>query len=1069
MASSWLSNRQQRQSAPARTSRLRHLRLRPQIELLETRVVPSFAFAGHFAVGLSPYSVAVADFNGDGKPDLAVANENSNSVSVLLGNGDGTFQTAKNFAVDTDPRQMGVADVNRDGKLDVITSNGQSNTISVLLGNGNGTFKAAKNFATGGYSNKMAVGDVNGDGKPDVVTADEAASGTVSVLLGNGNGSFRAAQNFAAGANPFGVALADFNGDGKLDLVLANNTGSSVSVLLGNGNGSFQAPQNFATALVPDSVAVADLNGDGKLDIVTANYGSPNVSVLLGNGDGMFQAAHNWAIASPSTAVAVADVNGDGKPDIIAANGTYSGHPQPYTTVSVLLGNGDGSFTAAQSFAVGKGPQSVAVGDVNGDGRPDIVTADFGDGTVSVLLNTAAPPATGTFSPGATVAASGRYAYVPTVADVNGDGKPDLIEANYPANVVSVFLGNGDGTFQAAVNTPAGPGPDQVTVADVNGDGIPDLALTYYGANEVAVLLGNGDGTFKPAAQILATGNDPRGVQVADLNGDGKPDLVVASFSYTGVQVFLGNGNGTFQAAQNLSVASYPTGVTVADVNGDGKPDLLSANWDYHPGSYGVSVLLGNGNGTFKAPQTISLSTMPFSVDVADLNGDGKPDLVVGTFSGSSYHYSGGVVVLLGNGNGTFAAGLNMSLGVETFLESVADVNGDGKPDLVTETFKNSVSVYLGNGDGTFAAALNTAVSDTGYGVAVGDLNGDGRPDFVLPDYSTPTFTVLLGDRNAATHFQVTVPSKATAGVYIPVTVNALTAGNQQDDLYAGTVTLTSSDGKFVSPAPYTFTLADGGSHTFFVALKTAGSQTITATDTNTSSITGKATVKVVAAAATHFKVSAPTSAKAGTPFTITVTALDAYGNRATSYRGTVDFTSSDGAASLPSDYKFVAADKGKHTFSVTLNTTGSQTVTATDTTIGSIKGKATVTVNAAAPPPSRAATPSGGQGAAPAGAAPTAKTLAADVSPMVAALARSEGVLSAALAGPAWPGETALPLAWPDDSRTPLGMAIVPSAGIVTPFDEYAAHRRAIDDAFADPEGELFVDGPNKSTPGEK
>jgi hypothetical protein len=347
--------------------------------------------------------------------------------------------------------------------------------------------------------------------------------------------------------------------------------------------------------------------------------------------------------------------------------------------------------------------------------------------------------------------------------------------------------------------------------------------------------------------------------------------------------------------------------------------------------------------------------------------------------------------------------------------------------------------------------------------VTVADLNGDGRPDLVVTDYSRSspfTYTVLLGDRNAATHFQVIAPATTTAGGYIPITVNALTAGNQQDDLYTGTVTLTSSDGKFVSPAPYTFTLADGGSHTFFVALKTAGNQTITATDTNTSSITGQATVKVVAAAATHFKVSAPTSVKAGTAFTITVTALDAYGNKATSYRGTVDFSSTDGSASLPGDYTFVAADKGKHTFSVTLNTTGSQTITATDTANGSITGKAKTTVTAAAPPPSRAATASGGTAAAPAGVADTPNLFAMDIAPAVAALALSEDVLSSALAGPAWADGIALPLARPDDFGAALGMAVVPSGGIIAQFEEYPARRRDIDYAFADPDGDLFGDG---------
>jgi uncharacterized protein (UPF0548 family) len=1021
-------------------------------------VVPSFAFAGHFAVGLAPYSVAVGDFNGDGKPDLAVANDGSNSVSVLLGNGDGTFKAAKNFAVDTDPRQVVVADVNRDGKLDLITSNAMSNSISVLLGNGNGTFQAAQNLASGGFSTSLAVGDVNGDGKPDVITADEGASGMVSVLLGNGNGTFQSAQTFATGGYAFGVAVADVNGDGHPDLVVADFlVYGRVSVLLGNGDGTFEAAQDFATGPNPKSVAVADLNGDGKLDIVTTSDGSPNVSVLLGNGNGTFQTAQNWAVASPAHSVAVADVNGDGKPDLVVGN--------PFSnTVSVLLGNGDGSFTAAQAFAAGIEPLSVAVADLNGDGRPDIATVDGTDGTVSVLLNTAAPPGTGTFSLGGTVAAtSGKYGgYFPTIADVNGDGKPDLIEEVFSANVVSVFLGNGDGTFQAALNTPVGPGPFHLAVADVNGDGVPDLAVNYYGANEVAVLQGNGDGTFKPATQILPTGNDPQTPVVADVNGDGKPDLIVPSFSSTGVQVFLGNGNGTFQAAQNLSVgSSNPVRVAVADVNGDGKPDIISTNAAYTPSSYGVSVFLGNGNGTFQAPQTISLTAKPYNVDVGDVSGDGKPDLVVGTSSGSSYpNYSGGVVVLLGNGNGTFATGLNMNLGLENFYQTLADVNGDGKLDLVTASFtKDIASVYLGNGDGTFASPLNTVVPQT-YNVRVADLNGDGRPDLVVTNYSSPTYTILLGDRNAATHFQVIAPATTTAGGYIPVTVNALTAGNQQDDLYSGTVTLTSSDGKFVSTAPYTFTLADGGSHTFFVALKTAGNQTITATDTNTSSITGKATVKVVAAAATHFKITAPTSATAGTAFTITVIAQDAYGNRATSYRGTVHFTSTDGSASLPADYTFVAANNGKHTFSVTLKTTGSQTIIATDTKIGSITGKAKITVNAAAPPPSRAATASGGSGPAPDGAADTANTLAADVAPVVSALARSEGVFSAGFAGPAWVGGPALTLARPHDFGAPLGVAVVPPAGTVALVEEYPTRRRNIDRAFAELDSDPFGDG---------
>jgi hypothetical protein len=915
------------------------------------RALPSFAFGGSFATGLSPYSIVVADFNGDGKPDLAVANDGSNSVSVLLGNGDGTFGAAANFAVNTDPRQVAVADFNGDGKLDLVTCDGFSNSVSLLLGNGNGTFKPAVNFASGGYSNTMAVGDVNGDGKPDVVAVGETASSAVSVLLGNGNGTFKAPQTVGTGSYLFGAALADVNGDGKPDVIVGDaiNTNAAVRVFLGNGNGTFQAPQAFATAVSPVAVAAADLNGDGKIDLVTANNGASAVSVLVGNGDGTFKAAVNFAVPTTSYSVAVADLNGDGKPDIVVGHsGSYSA---PDNTVSVLLGKGDGTFTPAQDFTTGVQPVA-AVADVNRDGRPDIVTADFGSDTVSVLLNTWAPPGAGTFTQGQVINLGTKYASGPAIADVNGDGKPDLIEPNYIENTLSVFLGNGDGTFQASITFPApGPGPSTPTVADLNGDGKLDLVVINYGANSVSILLGNGNGTFQPAVQTFSTPNDPVVVRVADVNGDGKPDLVEANFTASGVSIFLGNGNGTFQAPVNIAVGNYADTVEVADVNGDGKPDLVTANFRY-PNTGSLSVLLGNGNGTFQAPQNIPLSANPTFLSVLDVNGDGKPDLVAGTYSGTYPNFVGQVIVLLGNGNGTFAAGPSFTLGTNHFLESMADMNGDGKPDLVVETYLSAgsnVNVLLGNGDGTFAAPLNTPVGQAFYFLDVADLNGDGRPDVITANYPSITLTVLLQDHNAATHLSVSAPAATVAGNYFPVTITALTAGNQEDALYRGTIALTSSDPKFIPPPPYTFTLADGGTHTFFVDLTKAGSRTITATDTGTSSITGTATVSVKAAAASHFGVIGPASAKIGTPFNVTVYALDRFGNVANGYHGTVHFTSTDAAAVLPANYTFQSSDKGIHTFSVTLNTAGTQTITVTDTVASTITGKLKVGVSAAA------------------------------------------------------------------------------------------------------------------------
>ena len=270
-----------------------------------------------FGAGTNPSALAVGDFNGDGKLDLAVANEGSGNVSILLGNGNGTFQAAVDYGAGSNPSSVAVGDFRGDGKLDLVVANDGSNNVSILLGNGDGTFQAAVNYGAGSTLFAVAVGDFNGDGKLDLAVAD-AVSDYVSVLLGNGDGTFKTAVQYVAGLEPIAVAVADFNGDGKLDLAVANDEGNSVSILLGKGNGTFQAAVNYGTG-TPGSVAVGDFNGDGKLDlVVVGGVNSDNVSVvalLLGNGDGTFQAAVNYGTGA-DTSVAVGDFNGDGRLDL---------------------------------------------------------------------------------------------------------------------------------------------------------------------------------------------------------------------------------------------------------------------------------------------------------------------------------------------------------------------------------------------------------------------------------------------------------------------------------------------------------------------------------------------------------------------------------------------------------------------------------------------------------------------------------------------------------------------------------------------------------------------------------
>ncbi|HYE15855.1 MAG TPA: FG-GAP-like repeat-containing protein, partial [Pyrinomonadaceae bacterium] len=392
----------------------------------------TFGAAVNFTTGNVPFSVVAADLDGDGKTDLATA-DRPNSVSVLLNGcastcGGAGFAPASNFDVGDGPLSVAVGDFNRDGRADLATANNGSDDVSVLLGNGAGGFATATNFGVGAGLTSVAVGDFNGDGKPDLATANYG-SYKVSVLIGNGDGTFGPKADYGVGAAPRSVAVGDFNRDGRADLATANELSDNVSVLLGNGAGGFATATNFDVGVIPTSVAVGDFNRDGKPDIASANLESDNVSVLLGDGAGGFGPKADFVVGVSPLSVTVGDFNRDGKPDLATANPSSA-------DVSVLLGNGAGGFATATSFVVGDAPQSVTVGDFNNDGNPDLASANHYANNVSVLLGDGA----GGFATKTDFAAGGGPASV-AVGDFNRDGKTDITSANQ-GNSVSVLLNN---------------------------------------------------------------------------------------------------------------------------------------------------------------------------------------------------------------------------------------------------------------------------------------------------------------------------------------------------------------------------------------------------------------------------------------------------------------------------------------------------------------------------------------------------------------------------------------------------------------------------------------------------
>lgn len=329
-----------------------------------------FAAARKWWASINPIALVTGDFNRDGNLDIATANNDASSASVLGGKGDGTFPIEKNFGTGAFPRGIATGDFDRDGNLDLAVVNQQGNNVSILLGGGNFTFGAAANYGVSTNPEAVAVGDFNRDGNVDLVIADS----TLSLLLGTGAGAFKSGGSLGTSASS--VVVADVNGDGLDDIV-----SGPANIWLGDGHGGFKLLKSYGAGVSPQGIAVGDLNGDGKPDIVVTNSGSNDVSVLLGQGGGIFKPmSQEYPAGNGPEAVAIGDINGDGKPDLAVADVDAS-------SMAVLVGNGNGSFQSPSTYATDQAPYAVVIGDFNNDGKPDIATANAEDSTVSGFIN----------------------------------------------------------------------------------------------------------------------------------------------------------------------------------------------------------------------------------------------------------------------------------------------------------------------------------------------------------------------------------------------------------------------------------------------------------------------------------------------------------------------------------------------------------------------------------------------------------------------------------------------------------------------------------------------------------
>ncbi len=443
------------------------------------------------AIGPGIYALAAGDFNGDGIADLAVASPDDDTITILLGKGDGTFAqpAGSPVAVGSAPVALVAGDFNSDGRLDLAVVNSGDGTVSILLGNGDGTYAEAtpSPVTVGAQPRSIAIEDLNRDGIADLAVAN-GADDTVTILLGKGDGTFRQAAGspVAAGLAPFSVAAEDFNGDAIPDLAVANGRADTLTILLGNGDGSFtQAPASPITpGFAPTFVTSGDFNGDGNADLAVVNNGNSTVTILLGNGDGTFAQASGSPLKvgkSPYSAVA-ADFDGDGIADLSVANACGNGptcSASSYQgTVTILQGNGDGTFTPAAGSPVpaGNWPISIVAADFNSDGIPDLAVANYSSGTLSVLLTGVTETATAA-APGISPSGAGTH----------------LVEAIYSGD--TMYAGSTSAT--TAVNVE--PAMPTVTVT-------PDAAsITTAQALSVTITITGGSGDPMPTGSVTLT------------------------------------------------------------------------------------------------------------------------------------------------------------------------------------------------------------------------------------------------------------------------------------------------------------------------------------------------------------------------------------------------------------------------------------------------------------------------------------------------------------------------------------------------------------------------------------
>ena len=728
--------------------------------------------------GSGATSIVAADFNNDGRTDLAVTDQNLDEVSILLGNGDGTFRSSTIALPGAGPYAIAAGDFTGNGQIDLAVADRNSSSVTILLGNGDGTFTVGQTVALVNPADptnpepylgldSIVAGYFDKSGHLDLAVAEPYID-AVTVLLGNGNGTFTQVSTIPFGSGfPdqfLSLVAGDFRNNGFTDLAVASsNFSDTVDVLLANNDGSFQlgAAISLGFGAYPVAIVAGDFTNNGILDLATADSnggGTDDYSVCMGNGDGTFQPATSYTLGGSggySAAITTGDFTGNGRTDLVI------GRTSP-DSVQMVLNNGDGTFASPSALDLSS-PATPLVADVSGDGTDDVLVVDgFGDildrRGIAGQPNTFELPAV--INPGFP---SRGIAWVP-----NTLAGPLLASVDAQDDAVSLYAYR-NGNFVRVGSLTTGRLPEQIVAADLTGDGYDDLVVRNAGDGSLSVFFNNGQGspwtrftTFQNS-WTLSVGLGVSDVEAIDTSGDGHLDLVVANQVTGQVSVLFNQGDGSFAA-----LVSYRAGSGLSEIDPGGTPEVTSLEATagvaggpltpggptdlvtIDPGSNTLDVLAGLGGGSFANPVAIQTQSPAQVFRMGDFTGNGIDDLAVLTAYGLS--------IYLGNGKGGFLPPSELNVGFEPSGLTVADVNHDGSLDLLVGNSNGDVVVLAGRGDGTFQAAVRASEPPVEL---TADLTGNGTKEIITSDQR---YDQVLVDDGAGT----TVLADAEVGLVDP-------------------------------------------------------------------------------------------------------------------------------------------------------------------------------------------------------------------------------------------------------------------------------------------------------------